>query len=111
MWGGAVIFWFIYLNPSLLTLAPSCTWQFGARFYGYIPLPRYQANIGTTQPGLVKYHLSDRQEMKKQTQAIKICNIAILGKNFQRVFFFLNGPGSQKYYDVLNVKAMKQCQL
>lgn len=71
-------------------------------------MPGYQPGTETMQPSLIKYHLSDWQEMKKQTQAIKIQSPAILEKNFQKVLFLKNGPGSQKYYNVLNVKATKQ---
>ena len=46
--------------------------------------------------------------MKKQTQAMKIWNIAILGKVSKGAFWKVDGLGSQKYYDVLNIKAMKQ---
>lgn len=49
--------------------------------------------------------------MKQQIQAMKIWNIEIwnhLEKEFSKgAFWKVDGHGSQKYYDVLNVKAMK----
>lgn len=68
----------------------------------------YQPDTGAMQPNLIEYHLSDWQEMKKRTHAIKIWNISISGKNFQKVLVLINGTGSQKYYDVLDVRATRQ---